>query len=303
MISIIVPVYNSKQYLPRCLESLIKQIYSDIEIIIVNDGSTDGSDIICHQYSLKDQRIRVFHKKNGGQATARNLGLKHANGEYIGFVDSDDWIEPSMYYDLINAIGDHDIAMCGRYNVDESNNKTELFCFSKLKIFNRKESIQNFLLSKYIDGAPCDKLFKKSVLENVLFPSGYICEDLTFVYNALLNSKSIIHIGKPLYNYFQRSGSTSHCAFSKKTYGLIIYPNTIFDDVVKRYPDLTIEATIYKVSRKYYFEKIFFDTVEKGKPEYLIKLPEYKYLRPRDRFCALLMKLNIYRAVKRIIKK
>ena len=113
LISVIIPVYNVEPYLPKCLESVCNQTYDNLEIILIDDGSTDNSGQICDMWAERDSRIVVIHKENGGVSAARNDGLKRAKGELIGFVDSDDWVEPSMYKKLFSAIGDTDMACCG----------------------------------------------------------------------------------------------------------------------------------------------------------------------------------------------
>ena len=117
MISIIVPIYNIAEYLPQCIESLLHQSFSDLEIILVDDGSTDGSFAICEHYRSQDRRIVVIHKKNGGLVSARKVGIKVARGQYIAYVDGDDWIEPDMYEQMYQKLIQEnvDVVMCGRY--------------------------------------------------------------------------------------------------------------------------------------------------------------------------------------------
>ena len=117
LISVIVPVYNVEKYLKKCVNSICNQTYENLEIILIDDGSTDNSGLICDELSCKDNRIVVIHQNNGGQATARNMGLSAAKGEFIGFVDSDDWIEPKLYETMLSIIQNHDIAICGHRKI------------------------------------------------------------------------------------------------------------------------------------------------------------------------------------------
>ena len=168
-ISIIVPVYNVEKYLNRCIDSILNQTLEDIELILVDDGSKDGSGQICDEYAVKDCRVRVFHIENGGPAKARNLGIIHAIGEYIGFVDSDDYIESSMYERLYSRamINNSDVVMCG-YNI-----VTEDSVIHKILNYNSEYSNQDIIKENLIyayytdkhDGlySLCNKIFKRSL--------------------------------------------------------------------------------------------------------------------------------------------
>ncbi|MBP3692698.1 MAG: glycosyltransferase [Clostridia bacterium] len=256
LISVIIPVYNSEKYLESCINSVLNQTYFNLEIILVNDGSTDSSANICDAFAQKDSRIKVIHKQNGGQADARNKALDIAQGEYIGFVDSDDTVAPEMYEKLYSAINEYDctVAMCGRYNVDETSKQlTAIFSCEYVRKWKNNEAIKRFLIWDGIDGSPCDKLFSRSVIANLRFPLGLICEDIPFVYNVLKNTKEIIHIGTPMYNYLQRSGSSSHSNITDKTLGMVEYPAQIRKDVIKRLPHLQKYADYFYFSRELIF--------------------------------------------------
>ena len=252
LISVIIPVYNSEKYLNACLESVTGQSYTELEILLIDDGSMDSSPALCDAWEKKDSRVRVFHKKNGGQADARNLGFKMSHGEYIGYVDSDDTVEPCMYEMLLSALEENslDMAVCARFNVNEKNGeKQELFALPSQEIWEKREFLSRFLTWRNLDGSPCDKLFARHLLEGNEFPLGLICEDIPFVYNALKKCEKIVHIAKPLYNYLQREGSTSHSKFSEKTFGLVKYPCEIREDVLKIYPELSEEVDYFYYSR------------------------------------------------------
>ena len=152
MISIIVPVYNIEKYLPRCLDSLIGQSFLDIEIIIVDDGSTDGCYYICEEYGRKDPRIVVIHKTNGGLVSARKVGMKAARGEYIAYVDGDDWIEPQMYEQMYQKMIEEnvDIVMCGRFE-DVADTSKKVFHGVKEGRY-KKQELQKLVYPKMISG-------------------------------------------------------------------------------------------------------------------------------------------------------
>ncbi len=309
LISIIVPVYNVEKYLHKCIDSIIGQTYKNLEILLIDDGSTDRSGIICDDYSAKDSRIKVIHKENGGQASARNLALTIAKGEYIGFVDSDDWIEPDMYEILYNAIIDNnaDISMCGRNNISESSGLAKPFFSYPIGFsLSNSEAIKRFLLFDGIDSAGWDKLFKRKIAINHRFPLGLISEDLLYIYKCIKEAEKIYHVGIPLYNYLQRNNSTSRSKYSKKTNGLYIYPKEIREDVIKKYPKLKKEADYYMFFEHFVFYRILDssdvnikDNTEKTSFKYLLDMLLNPYLDMKTKSKFVLFRLNMYRVVRK----
>jgi len=212
LISIIVPVYNIKEYLPRCVASLQAQTYTNIEILLVDDGSTDGTGALCDELAAKDERIRVFHKENGGSSTARNLGLSKAQGEYIGFVDSDDYVEPDMYECLYQALQEQDaqIAQVGRNEIDEQGNLLEDICIppTEAQFLNSRDFLKELLMHRG-DCSFCTKLFAKSLLQGREFPVGRLNEDFHLLVNMLPGVKGIVSLPGYKYHVFYRIGSNS----------------------------------------------------------------------------------------------
>ena len=203
-ISVIVPVYGVEKYISKCLNSLVNQTLNDIEIIVVNDGTKDNSQKIIDEYVKKyPDKVKSFIKENGGQGSARNYGLKQANGEYIGYVDSDDYVELDMYEKLYNkAINNNlDIAICGNYNVSEDykNKKVDL------EFIKYEDNKINALLGKK---AVWNKIYKKSIVEKLEFRSKVWYEDFDFSIKAICSAKKIGYVNEPLYNYLLREGST-----------------------------------------------------------------------------------------------
>ena len=164
LISVIVPVYNVENLITRCVKSIIGQTYPNLEIILVDDGSKDNSGSICDELALCDKRIKVIHKKNGGASAARNVGIDKAKGQYIGFVDSDDYIEPQMYESLLFGLKKYntDISCTGiiKEHLDGSNNII-IRCPSKITVFNSEEIIREILLARYVGSSLCTKLYKR----------------------------------------------------------------------------------------------------------------------------------------------
>ena len=248
LISVIVPVYNTEEYVEKAIRSIMEQTYKNIEILVVDDGSTDKSGEICDRLAEEDDRVRVFHKENGGQATARNFALSVARGEYIGYVDSDDWIAENMYDGMLHTLIDNDcdVCVCGRYAVTEEDIRPSFGSrVESVTVMDKAEAIRRFLVYDSVDSSVWDKLFKRSVIENVTFPAGYICEDIPFVYDALVNADRVVHCAKSYYYWLHRQGSTSRSTFSKKGMGLYIYPLEVRDRAKEDFPTLTAEADYF----------------------------------------------------------
>lgn len=214
MISIIVPVYNVEKYLERCIESIVNQTYKDIEIILVDDGSPDNCPAICDRYAEKDSRIKVIHKQNGGLINARKSGLEIAQGDYIGFVDSDDWIEPEMYEYFAQMINKYspDMVLSDFYydNNGQLTDSEQLFD----KEYYNKNALEEFIYPKMLFSGtyykfginPCcwSKVFKKELIKkNLPLVDGRIKmgEDAAFTYPCLIDAKSAATVKKPCYHY------------------------------------------------------------------------------------------------------
>ena len=207
IISVIVPVYKVEQYLPKCIESIINQTYRNLEIILVDDGSPDGCGEICDTYSHKDERIKVFHTTNGGLSAARNFGITKARGEYIGFVDSDDWIEPTMYEVLLNQIEDKqaDIAICG-YCYEYP--KRKVIISTTDDIYEGELNLVRALAYGNISKGAWNKLYRRTCFANIEFPEGHVYEDVTVLCKLFSETaSSAVSCSKTLYHYRQRRDS------------------------------------------------------------------------------------------------
>lgn len=217
LISIIVPVYNVETYLEKCVNSIINQTYKNLEVILIDDGSTDSSGIICDEIARKDSRIKVIHKKNFGVSAARNLGLDNANGEYIGFVDSDDWIEPNMYELLYREIEENnsDIAICDVFLEKEFIEVHKVISQNK-NIFN-KDEIFEMLLDNNGFNWLCNKLFKKDLFNDVrIDPRIHMGEDILCVCQCISKGSTFTYISEPLYHYLIREDSACNDKFNIK---------------------------------------------------------------------------------------
>ena len=215
-ISVIVPVYNVEKFLPQCLDSILAQTLTDLEIICVNDGSPDNSLKILEEYAKKDKRIVIINQKNAGLSSARNTGIKAATGEYIGFVDSDDWIEPDFYQNLYQAAKEHnaDIVGTGLYNV-KNDKKKVLYSVKKNKIaltMEDKFKIFNMPKNNYV----CNKIYKKDVIckQDLFFPIGMTYEDIVWSSLVMEQSLKAVMIQGAGYNYRYNANSIVHTTFS-----------------------------------------------------------------------------------------
>ena len=211
-ISVIVPVYNMEKYLGRCVDSILAQTYGNIEVILVDDGSSDASPDICDRYAEADGRVRVIHKANGGLSSARNAGLDAATGDYIGFVDSDDYISPDMYRILAERLdgGDCEIANAMYVYAFEGGETAPSRVPHTTDENISAEQFARELMLHAGDVSVCTKLFRAEIFDGVRFPEGKLNEDLLFMLDVLARVRSIgfaAHIG---YYYFVRSGSTSN---------------------------------------------------------------------------------------------
>lgn len=207
MISIIVPIYNAEQFLHRCIDSILAQSYTDFELLLVDDGSTDSSGIICDEYTVRDNRVRVFHKANGGVSSARNIGLDNAQGCYITFCDADDYVEPnwlSVYSDAI--VQDVDLAIQGLYYIHKSGEKeTKRLPILRGYDINSKRNLIVELFNQGVYGYPVTKLFRRDIIEanNIRFDiRSRFREDAQFFSKYLEYVKSFICIDREDYYYF-----------------------------------------------------------------------------------------------------
>lgn len=222
LISVIVPVYNVQDYVVKCVESITNQTYSNLEIILVDDGSTDKSGLICDKIAKQDKRIRVIHKENGGLSDARNSGLDNANGEYIAFVDSDDYINKHMYKILMNNLRKDkaDISMCGYKMVDDytsNGDYTEYEMYANLDVDinnikrhvykSKNDKIECIFPAKIRYTVMWNKIYSKEIWKTLRFPKGEVYEDEQLFYKIIYNCKKITVCEEKMYNYVQRNNS------------------------------------------------------------------------------------------------
>lgn len=245
LISVIVPVYNTLKYLPKCVASITAQTWKNLEIILVDDGSTDGTGALCDELARRDSRIKVYHKKNGGSSSARNLGIRKAEGEYLGFVDSDDFIEPDMYERLAEAAIEYDAYMVqiGRNEVDEAGNALPDICIPPKKI----ESIdsQTFLKELLMhrgDCSFCTKLIRRECMSEEAFPVGVLNEDFHLLIHMLPELDKVISLPVVGYHVLYRMGSNTRKEkeghFSRVFADSVDNADMVLSMVKEQYPEL-----------------------------------------------------------------
>ncbi len=277
LISVIVPVYNVERYLAKCIDSILAQTYPSLEIILVDDGSKDSSGAICDSYAKKDSRIRVIHKENGGLSDARNRGIEEARGEYLGFIDSDDYIDPDMYEVLYETLERHgaDMSMCGVYELYDGQAAEQVPEISDFGCTS--EEAMKIVIDGQINYAyAVNKLYKRELFDGIRYPVGKIIEDAFVILFLLEKTKKVALTNAKKYYYFHRENSITSRTFSKKHYDCIEAHENNYKFICEHHPALekTARMRLYW-SRFFVLDKMLCaDNVEKS--EYM---PLVKYIR------------------------
>ncbi|MBE6091229.1 MAG: glycosyltransferase [Clostridium beijerinckii] len=254
LISVIVPVYNVEKYLPQCIDSILNQTEKNLEIILVDDGSLDNSGKICDEFSKKDDRIVVIHKKNNGLSSARNAGLEIAKGNYIGFVDSDDWLDKSMYEILLKLLKENnsDISCCDFFKTANSDGSIPHIDNEIINSYNNIESLNNFYNDLYTQTVVAwNKLYKRELFKDISYPVGKIHEDEGTTYKLYYKANKITYTNMPLYYYRITPNSITTSKFNKKRLDII----DVYDEKVKFIKNINNED-IYSKTLKWYLFKL-----------------------------------------------
>ncbi len=283
LISVVVPVYNVERYLDRCIESIVGQTYKNLEIILVDDGSPDNCGTVCDEWAEKDARIKVFHKENGGLSDARNYGVSYSNGDYITFIDSDDYILPNyieyLFTNLTNT--QSDISCCDfevvysknpELSFDQTVNKNET------KLLTGREAcfnLHDYSVNVYYVIAPC-KLYKKNLVKNHPFPKGMLHEDEATTYKIFFESEKICVGTKKLYAYFQNSSGIMHNK-TQKNYDDLFYILKTRAEFFEQHGDRELESVAW---------------------DYLTSFLIYSHLDSNKRFGTSVLKLALKKSFK-----
>ena len=246
-LSVVVPVYNVENYLKKCINSILSQTFKDFELILVDDGSTDNSGHICDEYDHQYEKVKVIHKENGGLSSARNAGIEIATGEYISFIDSDDYIDSNMFLNMIEALQNtnKDIAACGRV-VDLWGEREKIeFSLKKEKVYSREQAIEEVLLLRDIDVAAWDKIYRKFLFDSIRYPEGKISEDAAIIFQMLDISNGVVHVGTPFYHYIYRKNSISKSEYNRRQYDSYINCVNTEQFISQLYPQFLKQNKIY----------------------------------------------------------
>lgn len=239
LISVILPVYNIKEYLDRCMSSLFKQSYQNLEFVIVDDGSTDGSGDLCEIFIKKDPRVKVFHKVNGGLSDARNYGIARSNGDYLTCVDPDDYVDLDYIEYLYSLIRKYrtDMAICQHRTFYDNGSVKDLRLSGDEQLAN-KDCLKRMLYHDVIDTSAWAKLYKKSLFDKVQYPKGKIFEDIGTTYALMLQCPEIAIGYEAKYNYMFHANSIVNSAFKPSKLDMLDMTDKMANDVLAVYPDL-----------------------------------------------------------------
>ncbi len=249
MISVIVPVYNVEKYLRKCLDSILNQTYQNFEVILVNDGSTDDSGKICNEYALRNPVIKAFHKKNGGLSEARNYGVVYAKGEYVTFIDSDDYIDEHYLERMKKALNlsNADIVIVGQIDETEDGNILGIKGDSKeeIKILSPMQTLEKMCYEREIGTSAWGKLYRIEYIRKNPFPKGKLYEDLATVYKIIGDSGKIVLLSSTFYHYIQRPGSIRNSTWNENVMDIMDASLQLLNYVRCNFPDIEV-AAVYR---------------------------------------------------------
>lgn len=318
LVSVIVPVYNVEKYLARCVNSILNQTYRNLEVILVDDGAKDNSGAICDGFAQKDSRVRVIHKENGGLSSARNAGIDIAQGAYLEFVDSDDWLEEDAVEKLLQCAlrNQVELVIGGRYDVSESTGKKKQgLCPCKEEILDAEAVVGRIFHWDNCDSAACDKLFARRLFREIRFPLGVVCEDVPVMYRIVLDAGRVALLNKPIYNYFHRKGSISITTaeeITDKTFHFSRHTAQIYAYIREHHPAIEPQARFLRVRSLYHIllllEQSEEDTRIRFAEEYCHARRELRkhtgfilknsYFGKKEKITDLLLAANFYRAIR-----
>ena len=254
LISVIVPVYNVAQYLEKSIASIQKQTYQNLEIILVDDGATDESGRLCDSIAEQDDRVSVLHKKNEGLSQARNDGMKQAHGDYLIFIDSDDYIHPEMIKNLYEQLvkEEADVSSCGVMNVYANGESPQSENQDAYFVCDSQTFLREYLIGEKIPGTICNKLIKKKIAAQLTFPKGLIYEDAYYHFDLIKLTKKYVVNTKPYYYYFHRGDSITTKPYAEKDLVYIDIYQKFYNEVMKNYPDLK-DAAFFRLAYAHFF--------------------------------------------------
>lgn len=242
LITAIVPVYGAEQYLPQCIESILEQTYTNLDVILVDDGSPDKCGEICDEYAINDTRIKVIHKENGGVADARNAGLDVATGKYVTFIDCDDWIAPDMIETLYSNLTNYgaDIACCGHYKAYINRNVPPVKLSTEHMVL-KNEQVADMLFASKLNNIIWGKLYIKAIFDTVRFPVGIVFDDVATAFDIYMSAGKIVYIPELLYYWRKRKISQTR---ETDVFGKLLLKIDAYEErhkrIEKKYPQYTL---------------------------------------------------------------
>lgn len=238
-ISVIVPVYKVESYLRRCLDSVINQTYRNLEIILVDDGTPDNCGAICDEYAAKDKRVKVIHQANGGVASARNAGLDAATGDYIGWVDSDDWVESQMFETMLNSAEAHDadIVICSR--LENYPDHSLQMGWQRIELLNKKQAMALLVEDDLVRSYFWDKLWKRALFQDIRIPQLKVFEDMAVMYRLFIRAERVTCLPDVLYHYEHRDAGLTAAPSLASRMDFCRVTKERYEALEKDFPQLT----------------------------------------------------------------
>lgn len=319
MIDIIVPVYNTAEYIDRCLKSILNQTYKELNIILVDDGSTDKSGVICDEYAEKYASVTVYHKTNGGLSSARNYGIDHSTAEYVAFVDCDDYLNKNWYENLYQAMRRHNADMVSAgatlvYDKSNSGAEDDLTHQIKSEEVGKAEVYRRMFAQLDIDVSVCTKLFKRKIFESIRFPLGELYEDMQIIGDIVEACGIIAVVHDKGYFYYQRQGSIMYGDMDAKRMKLVTCMENWYDRMKKAYPEAA-EAARTRCIRCYihvYNRAIFDDRYKREAKELCRKIKNERayvaksqYMKKHEMIAVWLIMINtaVYKLFLKIYRR
>ena len=239
LITVIIPVYNVEKYLPKCVESVVNQTYKELEIILVDDGATDKSGMLCDECAKNDARIKVIHKPNGGLSSARNAALDIFKGEYVTYIDSDDHITDdyvAYLYKVLNE-NDADVSMCQLKKIYNDSEGLDM-AGEQIAVLSGSEAIENYLYQRSFTASAHCKLYKRFIFDDLRYPEGYYYEDMAIICKIMDRTKRVVVSNQQKYYYIQRNDSIMGESFNPKKMQRIEVANWVRDFIILKYPQI-----------------------------------------------------------------
>lgn len=241
LISVIIPVYNVEKYIEKCVMSIINQSYKNLEIILINDGSTDTSKVLCEKLKKKDSRIQLYTQMNSGLSVARNVGISHSNGRFITFIDSDDFIGVNHIMNLFTGISKYDADLCisKLKSIKYEHKNYKNLIVSNIIKMNKEETLAEMLKQKKFDTNACGKLFNAKLFSGIEFPPGMLYEDLDTMYKVIDQCSIITLVNTSDYYYVYHENSISNVKFNEKKMDILLITGELNKFIKERYPQLS----------------------------------------------------------------